>query len=206
MLRDIQTEKKSKKIISVQQESSITYCEACIPVTKEGGWGSGTHLEGPQRMWTFKLTKQRKNLKIIKVFVSMVIFEGAEKSNQVSISSVTLKIYWFTSAHCWRPAPRAASRTSEVPILTRRPAAGRSLFSFLSEHAATGTSDSYWEGRWGRGAEREQGKASGAPGEPGACGTITWPAPTKRRVGERCFRKQKIRRSRLMHPGMMPLW
>lgn len=63
MLRDIQTKKKSKKIVSVQQESSITYCEACIPVTKEGGWGSGTHLEGPQRMWTFKLTKQRKKPK-----------------------------------------------------------------------------------------------------------------------------------------------
>lgn len=112
-------------------------------------------------------------------------------SNQVTISRLTLKIYWFPPACCCSQAPRAASSTSEVSILTRRPAAGRSLFSFLSERAATGASDSYWEGRQGtRAEESSEGKQRSrrARGNAAALrrpwGAVTWPAPTKRRAGD----------------------
>lgn len=69
---------------------------------------------------------------------------------------MTLKIYRIPPARCRSRAPSAAPGTSEVSIPTRRPAAARSLFSFLSERAATGASDSYWEGR-----QRRQGAALG---------------------------------------------
>lgn len=86
----------------------------------------------------------------------MVIFRDdgeGRNSNQVAISQVTLKIYWFISAYGGKQSPRTTSGVAEQWLLTRRDAA---LFAPVRVGSRGGT----WKSPRGNGGE-EDGRRGG---------------------------------------------